>query len=633
MMKELDLLINKINCGEIIFFAGSGISFDSGLPSAKTIIKHTCNIFLPKGISERWRKEIYNSIQPEVFYETLIDLTGTNRSLHLWRILCENDLKGEKIICKPNIVHRFIAKYSSLYQAPIITTNFDPMFELACEEENIPYKVFLPKDSPPLATTKLLSICKVHGSVQNTNSDFNPDSLLTTMTEIAKVNTKWIEYIENCMQNRHLCFVGYSGRDIDYFPYLVEISLKRKKVFWVNYFKEDYSDKSSRRINAIRIDMWPREFLLSESDKFKIKIRRDNFEFHEVIENINLFLDKLCSELEAMRLLNCQAKRFFYSILIFRLGNYKKARGLILFLLEENNRKHLRNLDLKLLLATSRLSHEVSRYIDSRNYAKEALIEAIKLDDINYEIQARCLISESFRMVVPNDYYFYKELGLIYTPFLSIVLLHFIYSFTRISLRMLFTKTDFGELNVDTQHELLEYRVRLVSLIRSILRNPNSGWNNFSKRLLLKYWIKIRDKSYSAGYTAGIANTSRHINRMMENSSSKNESNEIYSLITYSTGKELMLRNEAEQLLSEGKFSESKVRLIRYMNMAQRSGNILNEIKGIIGISFINSLSNYSPLLTKAQYKRLKLLFPMVQGLLWEQFYKRLIRLYSRLLN
>ena len=632
-MNDFDLLINKINSGEIFFFVGSGISFDSGLPNANTIIRRTSNVFLPKRISERWRNEICNSIQPEIFYESLIDLSVSKRCLHLWRVLCESDQEEEKFLCKPNLVHRFITKYSSLNQVPIITTNFDPMFELACEEESIAYKVFFPNDSPPSASTKILSICKVHGSVQNTNSDFTPDGLLTTMTDITKVNTNWIEYLEERMQNRHLCFVGYSGRDIDYFPYLVEISLKSKRVFWVNRFKGDNSDKASRRINAIRINLWPSKFLISASKKLKVKIHRDNFDLKKVRKSINLLLDKLEKELGEMKLLNHQAKRFFYCVLITKLGNYKKSHRLIQFLLQENNRKHLRNLDLKLLMSVSRLSHEVSRYIDSRDYAKEALIKAKKLEDINYEIQARCLISESFRMVVPNDYYYGEELRLYYSPFLIVVLLHFIYSLTIISFRMFLRKTKFDELKVDAQHELIEHRVRLVALKQSILGNPKSGWSNFSKRILLKNWRKIRDESYSAGYAAGIANTSRFISRMLKNPSSKNESNDIYSLITYSTGKELMLRNEAEQLIFDGKFAESKTRLIRYINMAQKSGNILNEIKGIVGISFVNSLSDYSPLLSKAQYKRLNLLLPKVQGLLWEKYFKKLLRLYSGLLN
>ena len=59
-MNKETTVVNKINNGEIFFFAGSGISFDSCMPSAGRILSKTAEIFLPQDDELQKTKEKIN---------------------------------------------------------------------------------------------------------------------------------------------------------------------------------------------------------------------------------------------------------------------------------------------------------------------------------------------------------------------------------------------------------------------------------------------------------------------------------------------------------------------------------------------------------------------------------------------
>lgn len=95
--------------GAAFFFAGSGISYESLLPSAGKVLLKTAELFFPSGteftdIKERIIHDENNySIQPEIFYENLLYLTNSLESLNLWNILSESYLKRFNFSLLPKI--------------------------------------------------------------------------------------------------------------------------------------------------------------------------------------------------------------------------------------------------------------------------------------------------------------------------------------------------------------------------------------------------------------------------------------------------------------------------------------------------------------------------------------------------
>ena len=127
--------------------------------------------------------------------------------------------------------------------------------------------------------------------------------------------------------------------------------------------------------------------------------------------------------------------------------------------------------------------------------------------------------------------------------------------------------------------------------------------------------------SHRAGYSAGIANSGKFKYRLNPSEKTKAESANIYSLTTSATGSELLIRNEADQLLRDKQYDESRKKFIEYSDMAEKSGNTLNEIKGIIGYAYSNYMEGKAPLLPESLKERYRMLVNMVEGRRWKKHF------------
>lgn len=628
-MKDIEFVIDRLIAGGLFFFAGSGFSYAFNLPSAYAVLEHTTNAFLPAAVTNKEKNDICNTIQPEVFYESIIGMTNSYECLSIWRSLYQAEQVRHGVQCTPNFSHLFIVEYSYKNSLPIITTNFDSMFEQACDILNIKYRVVLPTESPSNLEGNKLSICKVHGSIQDNEGKYSPHALWTTMTQITKVNTEWIKYLNALMTNNHLCFVGYSGRDIDFFPYIAEFPKKSgvKKIIWINRFGGDHSDVASRACGAIRIYQLPSDLFKSVSDRVNIQVSNKTEQLVRNSGDIETLLSFLERSLNEKRLLTKKEKKLLYCVLLSKVGRYRDAHRLAIKIMESRSldlsppNKHL------LLLTCARLSHEISKYESCRHFAERVLATLKNKGeyDLNAAIQASCLVSESRRMSIPSDIYFGRNKNLLDYLHVAFVVVHFVFSELVANIKMFKYKLKYFDLNIETQHELIEHRIRFYALIQSILGSPQRGWINPVAAFLIRRWDKIRQMSYQSGYSAGIANAGKFKYRLSPSEKTKSESTSIYALTTSATGTELVVRNEADQLLRDGKFNESRIQFIKFANMANKSGNMLNEIKGIMGFAYANQMDGKRPLLTDDLRKRLSMLVSKLEGRRWRKHFKWLM--------
>nr|VFK26964.1 MAG: SIR2-like domain-containing protein [Candidatus Kentron sp. MB]VFK31225.1 MAG: SIR2-like domain-containing protein [Candidatus Kentron sp. MB]VFK75400.1 MAG: SIR2-like domain-containing protein [Candidatus Kentron sp. MB] len=623
-MNDIDFIINRLITGKIFFFAGSGISYASNLPSAYAVLQYTANAFLPGTVTNREKQNICGTIQPEIFYESIISMTRSYECLDIWRSLYRVDQEKHDIQCSPSLSHLFISEYSIKNGLPIITTNFDSMFEQACDLLNINYRIMLPSESPIDIDSYFLPICKIHGSIQDNDGKYSPNTLWTTMTQITKVNTRWIEYIGRLMVDKHLCFVGYSGRDIDLFPYIVEFSKKdeTKKIIWINRFNGDYSHIASKSCDALRVHLWPDELFKSIQDEYSIQ----NFE-KPAIDNkgdIDALLDSLEKLLTEKQLLTGEEKRLLYCILLAELGNYRDAYKYAIDLERNKLSYFARPLSKYLLVLTcARLSHEISRYESCGKYAKQVLVMLKDKNDydIDFALQADCLVSEAHRMSIPGDTYFFQKKRIKDYFYITFIMSRFLATAFRANMILFKNRLTRNDVNAETQHELIEHEIRFYALFQSVTGSSQRGWNKFIKAFLIRAWNRIKDMSYQAGYSAGIANSGKFKYRLEPLEKTMSDSAAIYSLITSATGAELLIRNEADMLLHNGMFEESRAKFIEYINMANKSGNALNEIKGIIGFAYANHLEGKIPLLTNSFRLRFQELANEIEGRRWREYF------------
>jgi hypothetical protein len=218
-------LLDCLRDRDVVFFVGSGVSLQppACLPGAPALTRLAADLFLPEDPSVADAvQQVVSSIQPEVFYEQiamfapdaparLLEVLGTRRPVTLG--------------------HFLIVLLSARAGRPIITTNFDLLLERAAEGLGLQKAVARPFDELLLKEGEL-SIWKVHGSIDNL-ARLGAAAVATTMARITQPNLVLLAQIAKLAREKHLCLIGYSGRDIDLFPYLCQLPDKKAPI-WID---------------------------------------------------------------------------------------------------------------------------------------------------------------------------------------------------------------------------------------------------------------------------------------------------------------------------------------------------------------------------------------------------------------
>lgn len=223
---------------KILFFAGSGISLDypTFLPSAKQMLKDiTLPITAPSTYKEKELnfKSLVNSL-PELYYESIIDIvepeSSSPETKRIWEVLKFGQTREEleEYDLGPNLGHIILVYLAWRNNLPLITVNYDLMFELAAKKIGLEPKPCYPGKSGGFeraSSKKEVSIWKLHGSVENI------DSIRTSLYTITRADRSIIEQLRRLFEKHRSCLVGYSGRDIDIFPFIVSFDLPPS--FWL----------------------------------------------------------------------------------------------------------------------------------------------------------------------------------------------------------------------------------------------------------------------------------------------------------------------------------------------------------------------------------------------------------------
>lgn len=140
-------------------------------------------------------------IRPDVVMEIIYDVIG-DLLLNVLELL-----KTESI----NLNHLIIAKLAKAgFLDCVLTTNFDCLIEIACEQQKVPVRVvsssqeyaedFGPKDG--------LTIYKLHGTIDK------PETLIATINNVARGFDKdKLHVLTRLLSKYYILFLGYSGND------------------------------------------------------------------------------------------------------------------------------------------------------------------------------------------------------------------------------------------------------------------------------------------------------------------------------------------------------------------------------------------------------------------------------------
>lgn len=218
--KEFEAIVNLLRKGEIVLWAGSGLSIYAGYPKAEDIVK-AIMLKVPKEQKRFFKDQSLKEITEE--YEKLFGRKKLNEILiELFEIEPKSLLHHEKLPLIPQL-------------KTIVTTNYDILFERVYRES---LKVIVTNDDLVTSNPKQkIELLKIHGTIEQ------PESIKITTSdyqaffneELAK-NPLWTEIKSICTRNAIL-FIGYSLQDSDvkYIIYQILHQLKdsHKEIFLI----------------------------------------------------------------------------------------------------------------------------------------------------------------------------------------------------------------------------------------------------------------------------------------------------------------------------------------------------------------------------------------------------------------
>lgn len=363
----------RYRAGEVIFFTGAGVSWDSGAVMPPEILKASSELFLPdpQHFPEVW--EVLEAqgvpglplagIQPEVFYENLLMVIDDPAALQLWRVLSPLWLESRGAQLRPNINHFAIVSYAARHGLPVFTMNFDMLFEAAAVELGILVEpiVVKPGQSSPVvekASLGTLRLYKLHGSILVEGREAL-GSLGTTMQAISAVNRPMLNFIARLAGHQSLAFVGYSGCDIDYFPILAGTEL-RDAPFWFNPKHDPVTEAHACRVGAQIIYDYPADVLDQLEPGFASPSRLDS----------NALLAELKNSVSVH--LTTEQKLYFLALCLHGIGRNDAAQNILAKLEPNADALPVAN-RIGALLLKSRVEDCISEYWKAAGSAVSAL--------------------------------------------------------------------------------------------------------------------------------------------------------------------------------------------------------------------------------------------------------------------
>ena len=248
-MQVSNLLFNSLQYGQSIIFCGAGVSFNSGIP----IVKPMLRLLLKQLGAEKNDIDKYIK-SPYPFEATIENLKERLDDEDLIELL---NFFG---IQNPNDNHRYFAKLCSNGKLKtIVTTNFDENFELALGEcglkKNVDYFICRSKQDLQMHWGKIC-VLKLHGTISDISS------IMTTIRQVSsKTNTESMKDILTFLFSQPdyetIIYLGYSFSDhFDISPALHSIPQTTKSAIIVQH-DDTVAEKISPAANPLINSKFP----------------------------------------------------------------------------------------------------------------------------------------------------------------------------------------------------------------------------------------------------------------------------------------------------------------------------------------------------------------------------------------
>jgi SIR2-like protein len=246
---------------EPLFVIGSAISYapPSDAPSAYEVMASTVKELAefggirPTDCSSYLAAELTRptwDILPESLYGAIAEAFPPGIHETVWGSLA--DLTDPSV--GPNRCHLLVALVAFRSKGAILTTNFDPFLERAFEELNLNVETVTGREiwmgEVNSLSPQKVTILKIHGDASH------PSTIVSKAPDLAR-SERVLGMSGLAGRHRTAIIIGYSGRDLDVFPWLVAES-GVEKFYWIDT-KFPPEHRSNEIDGCVRIQMGSEE--------------------------------------------------------------------------------------------------------------------------------------------------------------------------------------------------------------------------------------------------------------------------------------------------------------------------------------------------------------------------------------
>lgn len=316
-------LTDRIKSNRNAIFCGAGISYNSGLPLANSLITQ---ILKALDVEEQDIALLQGSKLPfEAFIQTLTDEVEVDAILEIFE-------RGE-----PNPTHEFIAELIKTgYVTAIMTTNFDQLIEKSLEKlglkNELHYKVYSKEEEfseIDWGNTEICKIIKIHGCVSDKLS------MAITLGEVAKktigqYRAKAVNSFFSSSIHTSVLVCGYSCSDIfDISPQLEQMQSQKSEIHFLDHVFGD----NGFYVESISLKKENNPFQLFEGHRYYANTDFIVKDLSETLFNRELVFKKANIEwIEKIKEWILQAIEYSYGIkhhitgrMLYDIGEYQRA--------------------------------------------------------------------------------------------------------------------------------------------------------------------------------------------------------------------------------------------------------------------------------------------------------------------
>ncbi|MHB9131343.1 MAG: SIR2 family protein [Armatimonadota bacterium] len=594
----------------LLVIAGSGIScpYPAMLPSAGNMVSRVIRHLAPAGAVDS-HIETITDILPELYYEILEELFG-REILEVWQCLTfwERHPALQSFPLGPTLSHYVLLYLAWKSRLPLITPNYDTLFETAARRVGLSPHVFTPGGRFSCAVQKHeIAIWKIHGSVCPVETS---DQVYSTLRMITISNEVMLQTLRSVVQEKEagLFLIGYSGRDIDFYPFLCSWPWN-EPLYWIDRsfstdeqyehmsFKTERAwaksadaarDNHFLRIqgtgDAIFADLlacWP-----SHANKLQKRIREIQTQLithrrtqpatieDDVTKARDQLVDNHCASIiQSVSVEPSDPRRLLAFVQALRArGANHLAEGYLsqfLDLMTDPSVDITPQMQCRALMVRSALDHEFCRYVDGTDGAYLAYVtarQAVRSEAWRSPMMAEaCMaMSEAMRMRMFARLHFHDAVHyqhiVFWVMFIKALAILVIYRFHPWQRQKHYAESHDAR---NAAFHYVEHCIRFLSMVQGGMQQLR--WPGKRIEWLVKpFWEMVYRRSQRIGYAKGIGNIQKYCERAQFSATSQPilSRDILFELLKDETGQAIALRDIGYQLLREGADSRDNAMML-----------------------------------------------------------------------